>query len=132
VLGPPRQPLLGVGAAVGAERPRSMPSPLPNVAWIACDANKTDGRITMSSMDLARPRFLRLSRSQLRLNTKHHRLLAATHLGTGLGDTFKVSQGDSELFEGGICQADETGSCRENAVASAVPPSFSQSAKPPW
>jgi hypothetical protein len=61
----------------------------------------------MSSMNLARPRFARLSRNQLRLHARP-RLLAATDLGTGLGDRFEVSQGDSGLFEGGVRQAAKT------------------------
>jgi hypothetical protein len=80
---------------------------LPDVASLSCDADTTDRFITMSSVDLARPRFARLSRNQLRLNTGL-RLLAATDLGTDPGDRFEVSQGDPGFFKGGVRQADET------------------------
>ncbi len=66
-----------------------------------------DGFVIMESMELARPRFGRLNRNQLRRDAGPW-LLAATELGIGLGDRFEVSQGDSGLFGGGVRLADKT------------------------
>jgi hypothetical protein len=51
------------------------------------------------------------------------RVSAEPPLGMGFGDRFKVSQGDSGVFEGGVHEVGKRLSCRENAVASAVPQS---------
>jgi hypothetical protein len=70
----------------------------------------------------------RITRSATRVSSD----VAEPPLGMGFGDRCGDSEGDSGVSEAGDAWRLNSGECRENGVASAIPAHGSRTAKPPW
>jgi len=76
--------------------------------------------------------FSALGPSVARSATRVGSDLVEPPLGTGLGDRCGHSEGDSGVSEGVMLSQRNSGSCRGNGFASAIPAHGSRNANPPW